>query len=108
NDGYRERWDSNFLWVDETVEHVDAIALAAEAERGSGESGLAHREIRIDDDAYGRSVAADLARVGYGGDRLVVMERRRISDRPDAALDAGEVDLPTVPPARRGVVELAA
>ena len=45
-----------------------------------------HREIRIDDDAYGRSVAADLARVGYGGDRLVVMALRRTADRPDAAL----------------------
>ncbi len=105
NDGYRERWDSNFLWVDETVEHVDAGALAAEAERVLGEAGLAHREIRIDDDAYGRSVAADLARVGYGGDRLVVMERRRISDRPDAALDAEEIDLPTLRPALEIVLQ---
>ena len=105
NDGYRERWDSNFLWVDETVEPVDASALAAEAERVLGEAGLAHREIRIDDDAYGRSVAADLARVGYGGDRLVVMERRRISDRPDAALDAEEIDLPTLRPALEIVLQ---
>ena len=68
NDGYRERWDSNFLWVDPTAATVpDAAALAAEADRVLGDAGLTHREIRIDDDAYGRSVSAGLARAGYGG-----------------------------------------
>ena len=105
NDGYRERWDSNFLWVDATAEHVDAAALAAEAERVLGEAGLAHREIRIDDDAYGRSVAADLARAGYGGDRLVVMEQRRTPDRPKAALGAEEIDLATLRPALEIVLQ---
>ena len=105
NDGYRERWDSNFLWVDGTAEQVDAGALAAEAERVLGDAGLTHREIRIDDDAYGRSVAAGLARAGYGGDRLVVMEQRRTSDRPESALEAEEIDLAALRPALEIVLQ---
>jgi ribosomal protein S18 acetylase RimI-like enzyme len=100
NDGYRERWDSNFLWVDTGGDVVaDAGELAAEADRVLGGAGLTHREIRIDDDAYGRSVAADLARAGYGGDRLVVMALRRPADRPAAIDAAEEVDLATLRPA---------
>lgn len=105
NDGYRERWDSNFLWVDDTATSADAPALVAEADRVLGEAGLTHREIRIDDDDYGRSVAADLARAGYGGDRLVVMEQRRTPDRPAAALEAEEVDLATLRPALETVLQ---
>ena len=103
NDGYRERWDSNFLWVDEAG-GIDAAALAAEADRVLGDAGLTHREIRIDDDGYGRSVAADLARAGYGGDRLVVMVLRRPPDRP-AAIDAEEIDLPALRPALETVLQ---
>jgi GNAT superfamily N-acetyltransferase len=106
NDGYPERWDSNFLWVDNVDDAVaDAAELAAEADRVLGEAGLTHREIRIDDDAYGRSVAADLARSGYGGDRLVVMALRRPADRPAASAAsaastwAEEVDLASLRPA---------
>lgn len=100
NDGYRERWDSNFLWVDGVGDPVaDAGALTAEADRVLGEAGLIHREIRIDDDAYGRSVAAGLAAAGYGGDRLLVMALRRPADRPVTTDAAEEVDLATLRPA---------
>lgn len=101
NDGYPERWDSNFLWVDAAVDGAvaDAGELAAEADRVLGEAGLTHREIRIDDDAYGRSVAAELAHAGYGGDRLMVMALRRPVDRPAASAAAEEVDLATLRPA---------
>ncbi|MGZ8652203.1 MAG: GNAT family N-acetyltransferase [Actinomycetota bacterium] len=100
NDRYPERWDSNFLWVDHVDDAVaDAGELTSEADRVLGEAGLIHREIRIDDDAYGRSVAADLAGAGYGGDRLVVMVLRRPADRPDASGAAEEVDLATLRPA---------
>jgi ribosomal protein S18 acetylase RimI-like enzyme len=97
NDGYRERWDSNFLWVDDAS--PDAVELTAEADRVLGKAGFTHREIRIDDDTYGRSVAADLARAGYGGDRLVVMALRRPADRPAQSDAAEEVDLATLRPA---------
>jgi GNAT superfamily N-acetyltransferase len=100
NDGYRERWDSNFLWVDSVDDPVaDAGELAAEADRVLGEAGLIHREIRIDDDAYGRSVAAGLAKVGYGGDRLLVMALRRSADRQTGTHATEEVDLATLRPA---------
>ena len=101
NDGYRERWDSNFLWVDPIADGPipDAAALAAEADRVLGDAGLTHREIRIDDDAHGRSVSAGLARAGYGGDRLVVMALRRPEDRPATSIAAEEVDLATLRPA---------
>ena len=100
NDGYRERWDSNFLWVDSVDDAVaDAAELAAEADRVLGTAGLTHREIRIDDDAFGKSVAAGLARAGYGGDRLVVMSLRRPEDRPAGSVPAEEVDLATLRPA---------
>jgi ribosomal protein S18 acetylase RimI-like enzyme len=101
NDGYRERWDSNFLWLDPSVRDPipDAAALAAEADRVLGDAGLTHREIRIDDDAYGRSVSGGLARAGYGGDRLVAMALRRPQDRPATSVVAEEVDLATLRPA---------
>ena len=101
NDGYRERWDSNFLWVDETAvrDSTPADALADEADQVLGHAGLSHREIRVDDDTYGRSIAAALARLGYGGDRLVVMALRRAPDRPSVPGSAEEVDLTTLRPA---------
>ena len=101
NDGYRERWDSNFLWVDEAAVRRSAKAdeLAAEADRVLGQAGLSHREIRVDDDAYGLSIAAALTRLGYGGDRLVVMALRREPDRPYVPGSAEEVDVATLRPA---------
>jgi GNAT superfamily N-acetyltransferase len=44
-------------------------------------------------------VAADLARAGYGGDRLIVMALRRPGDRTAAAAPAEEIDLATLRPA---------
>jgi len=78
---------------------ADAGELAAEADRVLGDAGLTHREIRIDDDTYGASLAAGLSRAGYGGDRLVVMALRRPADRPAATAVAEEVDLTTLRPA---------
>ena len=98
NDGYRERWDSNFLWVDGT-DGAAADELAEEADRVLGGAGFTHREIRIDDDAYGRSVESGLASAGYGGDRLVVMALRRAADRASVSDAAEEADLPTLRPA---------
>ena len=98
NDGYPERWDSNFLWVDNDAA-ADAGELAAEADRVLGEAALTHREIRIDDDAYGAALAADLARAGYGTDRLVVMALRRPTDRPDTSTAAEEIALVDLRPA---------
>ena len=103
NDGYRDRWDSNFLWVDGADGAMPTPdALAAEADRVLGEAGLPHREIRIDDDAYGRSVAA-----GPRACRLRRGPARRDgaptdpADRPVSALEAEEVDLADAPSGAR-------
>ncbi|MGH2595018.1 MAG: GNAT family N-acetyltransferase [Actinomycetota bacterium] len=101
NDGYRERWDSNFLWVDEVAarESASAEELAAEADRVLGQAGLSHREIRVDDDAFGTSIVAALTRLGYRGDRLVVMALRRRPDRPSVPGWAEEIDVAALRPA---------
>ncbi len=91
NDGYRRRWDSNFLWV-EGSSGADAADLIEVADRVLGQAGLIHREIRVDDDAYGASLAPGLAAAGYGADRLVVMALRRAPDRladPGTAEEVG-------------------
>jgi ribosomal protein S18 acetylase RimI-like enzyme len=94
NDGFRERWDSNFLWVDARG-GADASDLTTEADRLLGGAGLMHREIRVDDDVYGASLAPALAAAGYGGERLVVMALRREPDRSPVA-EAEEIDLPSL------------
>ncbi len=104
NDGYRVRWDSNLLWVERPGAPADA--LAAEADRVLGGAGLAHREIRVDDDAFGNEIAADLRRSGYGGDRLEVMALRRAPDpRPgNDRARAEEVELAVLRPALETVL----
>ena len=94
NDGYRERWDSNFLWVDARG-GADASDLMAEADRLLGGAGVTHREIRVDDDTYGASLTPALVAAGYGAERLVVMALRRGPDRR-AAAEAKEIDVATL------------
>ena len=104
NDGYRSRWDSNLLWVERPGAPADA--LAAEADRVLGGVGLAHREIRVDDDAFGGAIEGDLRRSGYGADRLEVMALRRTpAPRPGSErIPTEEVDLSEVRPALETVL----
>jgi len=53
----------------------------------------------VDDDPYGRSIVAPLTRLGYAGDRLVVMALRRAPDRPSLPGAAEEIDIATLRPA---------
>ena len=65
-----------------------------------GQAGLSHREIRVDDDEYGGSIAAALAGRGTAADRLVVMALRREPDRPSIEPGAAEeIDVATLRPA---------
>jgi GNAT superfamily N-acetyltransferase len=104
NDGYRARWDSNLLWVERPGAQADA--LVAEADRVLGGAGLSHREIRVDDDAFGEAIAGDLRRSGYGADRLEVMALRRAPEtRPgDDRVGAEEVELSELRPALETVL----
>ena len=100
NDGYRERWDSNFLWVDESAarESISGEELAAEADRVLGQAGLSIGRSVSTTTSTG-SIAAALTGLGYGGDRLVVMALRREPDRPSMPGSAEEVDVATLRPA---------
>lgn len=109
NDAYRARWDSNLLWVERAA--PPAPELVREAERILGGAGLAHREIRVDDDAHGRAIARDLERAGFGSDRLVVMAHRRevgpaepAGARAGARAIAEEVSLADLRPALETVL----
>ena len=101
NDGYRMRWDSNFLWVDRPG---SAEALADDADDVLGGAGLLHREIRIDDDEAGAAIAPGLVGRGYGANHLVVMVLRRNPDRRPEPDLAKEADLTTVRPMLETVI----
>ena len=99
NDGYPRRWDSNFLWVDPPG-RADATDLIDAAERMLGGIGLAHREIRVDDDAYGASLVPAFRAAGYNTDRLVVMASRADPKPSETGVLVEEVDLDSLRPTR--------
>jgi GNAT superfamily N-acetyltransferase len=103
DDRYPTRWDSNFLWVERSVEDVSGEALAAEADRVLGSAGLPHREIVIDDEAEGARLAGELAGRGYEVSHLTTMARRREADRP-GGWATEEVDARTLRPALETVL----
>jgi GNAT superfamily N-acetyltransferase len=76
---FPSRYDSNFLLVERPLGGAPAERLVAEADRLL--STFPHREIAIEDGDEGTAVAMDLAKLGYRGDRLVVMASRRPPDR---------------------------
>ena len=71
------RFDSNFLWVEQLAASVEADAVAADADRVLGEAGLAHREIRVDDEEAGGRLAPAFLDLGWSADRFVVMGQSR-------------------------------
>jgi GNAT superfamily N-acetyltransferase len=84
NDDFPRRWDSNFLWVERPLAGAAVVRLAGEADRLL--DGSDHRQIRLDDDDDGTSIAMGLGKLGYMGDHLVVMARRREPDRAAGAV----------------------
>lgn len=82
NEDFPRRWDSNYLWAQRPLAGASPNRLAREADRLL--DGLDHRQIRVDDDDDGTSIAMGLGKLGYAGDRLVVMAHRREPDRAAA------------------------
>jgi GNAT superfamily N-acetyltransferase len=97
DDRFPKRWDSNFLWVEGSLDGVRARDLAAEADRVLGGAGLAHREVLVDDDGEGRRLAPGMIALGYEADHLVTMTMIREPDRWNDHL-ADEVDFVTIRP----------
>jgi GNAT superfamily N-acetyltransferase len=98
DDRFPKRWDSNFLWIERSLDGVDAEELVAEADRVLGGAGLEHRELAGMADADGERLAPGLAALGWETDHLVAMVHRREPDRWSDDL-AEEVDLATARPA---------
>jgi len=89
---FPRRWVSNFVWVDASLEGVDADDLAADAEDVLGRAGLAHRVLWIEDLAGAQRLAPRFAGLGYRVDRNVVLVHAREPDRrPDG--HAEEIDV---------------
>jgi GNAT superfamily N-acetyltransferase len=86
------RWDSNLLWVDATLDGVEAADLAAEADRVLGGLGLTHRNILLDDEPAAERLEPGLGKLGYARDRLATMIHRRPPDRP-SQVRVEEVDV---------------
>lgn len=98
DDRFPKRWDSNFLWVEASLDDVSPGELAAEADRVLGGAGLEHRQVYMDDDAGGARVAPGLAALGFEPQHLATMAARREPDRWSST-PTEEVGFKTIRPA---------
>jgi ribosomal protein S18 acetylase RimI-like enzyme len=97
HDGFRVRYDSNFLLVERPVGGVPADRVADEADRVLAR--FPHREIAVDDERDGATLAIGLAPLGYRADRLLVMAQRRAPERtPPPEVDVREAPLEELRP----------
>lgn len=81
---FRDRYDSNFLLVDQPPEGVPAAALLEAADRILGGASFPHREVAVRDDRHGERLAPAFAEHRYTVERNIVMAHRRSADRgPD-------------------------
>jgi len=95
HDGFPDRYDSNFLLVERPLGAVPADRVAAEADRLLAR--FPHREIAVDDEGDGATLAIGLAQLGYRADRLVVMAQRRALERtPPPEVEVHEVPVEEV------------
>lgn len=94
---FPKRWDSNFLWVESSLDDASPGELAAEADRVLGGAGLEHRQVYVDDDADGAGVASGLAALGFEADHLSTMVARREPDR-SSGCPTEEVGFETIRP----------
>lgn len=82
DDGYRERFNSNFVLVEGPLDDVPAEALLGMTDRVMEEAGLRHRSVLVRDDGAGERYAPAFTRHGYRIERNAIMVHRRAPDRP--------------------------
>lgn len=81
---FRDRYNSNFLLVEQPLEGVPAKAILQEADRILGGASYPHREVVVRDDRHGERLAPAFANHRYTVARNVIMVHRRAPDRdPD-------------------------
>lgn len=90
DDGYRERFNSNFLLAEGPLDGVPAEALLGATDRVLGDAGYQHRAVLVRDDVAGERYAPAFTRHGYRVERNAIMVHRRRPDR-GAALAVEEV-----------------
>ena len=74
---FRDRYNSNFLLVEQSHEGVPAEAILEEAERILGGASYPHREVVVRDDRHGERLAPAFAEHRYTVERNVIMVHRR-------------------------------
>ena len=84
---FSERWSSNFVRVERSLDGVDADRLAADADRVLGEHDqLRHRRVEIFDERNGPRLASAFLEMGWSVERnLFMVHRRPPEPRPGVA-----------------------
>lgn len=90
NEDFPLRYDSNFVSVERPLAEVDAVDLAADADRVLGSAGLGHRELWISDDDEGRRLAPAFLELNWSADHLVSMVWAR-DPEPRPAVEVRQV-----------------
>lgn len=98
NEDFPLRYDSNFVRVERPLAGVDAVDLAADADRVLGGAGLGHRELSIADDDEGQRLAPAFLELDWSADRLVSMVWRR-EPEPRPAVEVRQVAFEDARPA---------
>ena len=97
-------YDLNYLIADRVAD-VDAVMLAAEAERIQGSFGLSFRRVNVDDQHAAGRLASGFVALGFAPERFVVMAHHRPPDRTAATTSVREIDWTLLGPAREREVQ---
>lgn len=81
DEGYRERFNSNFVLADGSLDGVPAETLLRATDRVLGEAGFKHRAVLVRDDVAGERYAPAFTNRGYRVERDAIMVHRREPDR---------------------------
>jgi GNAT superfamily N-acetyltransferase len=94
DDSFPNKYDANFLRVEEPVGEATAAELIAIADRV--QAAHRHREFVFPDDGEGERLAGAFVEAGFESARFVRMVHRREPDRPAPAVRAEEVEHPAI------------
>ncbi|HEY1330860.1 MAG TPA: GNAT family N-acetyltransferase, partial [Actinomycetota bacterium] len=93
-------YDVNFLRIERPDDRLTADRLIDVADGLLGDAGMHHRFVRLDDEAAGSTLAAQVAEKGWTAYPVVVMALRRDPDRPAEPGVARQASWPEVASAK--------